>query len=140
MISTRTGCIRYGTCLLFICDLRYNKLHIFKAYDLISLNICTYLWHYHHNQGTESFHHPPKVLLPYAVHSSLHHGPQKVSCLLLQITLHGLKYNALSLTFCLIHLFCCFSLPFFLDFLVTLILFNTFPSDYNIHAYYSESS
>ena len=81
---------RYNICLLFICDLRYNKLHIFKACDLISLIICVYLWHCHHSQGNESFHHPPEVLLPYASHPCLYHGPQKVSCLLLQVTLHDL--------------------------------------------------
>ena len=40
--------------------LTYNQLLIFKAFNLVSFDICIDLWNHHHNQKTEHFYHPPK--------------------------------------------------------------------------------
>lgn len=34
-----------------------KKIHIFNVYNLMSLDICIYLWYFHHNQGNKHIRH-----------------------------------------------------------------------------------
>ena len=40
--------------------LMYNKLYIFKEYNLVSFDMCIEPWNHHHHQGNEHIQHPQR--------------------------------------------------------------------------------